>query len=67
MAKNRPAKKAKNKGFVGDTALYQQRAALAILVQQANVHRPVFYKSLADEVEGSVLIRTGDLQASGLL
>jgi hypothetical protein len=51
MAKNRPAKK-KDKGFVGGTALYQQRAAqaLPILVRQAKVHQPVFYKALADEM-----------------
>jgi hypothetical protein len=52
MAKNRPTKTKKDKGFVGGTALYQQRAAqaLPILVRQAKVHQPVFYKALADEM-----------------
>jgi hypothetical protein len=52
MAKDSPAKKEKAKGFVGGTALYQQRAAqaLPILVRQASVHQPVFYKALADEM-----------------
>ena len=46
MAKNTSAKKEKAKGFVGGKALYQQRAAqaLPILVRQARVHQPVFYR-----------------------
>jgi hypothetical protein len=52
VSRNHPTKKEKAKGFVGGTALYQQRAAqaLPILVRQAKVHQPVFYKALADEM-----------------
>jgi hypothetical protein len=52
MAKDNLAKKEKAKGFVGGSALYQQRAAqaLPLLVRQAKVHQSVFYKALADEM-----------------
>jgi hypothetical protein len=51
MAKDSSAKE-KDKGSVGGTALYQQRAAqaLPLLVRQAKVHQAVFYKALADEM-----------------
>ena len=52
MPKVRSTTKKKNRGFVGGTALYQKRAAqaLPLLVRQAKVHQPVFYKALADEM-----------------
>jgi hypothetical protein len=52
MTKDRSEKKSTHKGFVGGTALYQQRAAqaLPILVRQAKALQPVFYRALADEL-----------------
>jgi hypothetical protein len=57
IAKTPSAKKEKGRGFVGGTALYQKRAAqaLPILVRQAKVHQPVFYKALADDVAVAVV------------
>jgi hypothetical protein len=52
MAKDNLARQEKAKCFVGGSPQYQQRAAqaLPLLVKQAKVHQPVFYKALADKV-----------------
>jgi hypothetical protein len=47
-----PGKEREGQGVCRGKAPYQQRAAqaLPILVRQARVHQPVFYKALADEM-----------------